>query len=276
MGVMRQILTAFALLAGLGIQQASAARFLASHRAVYDLSLDKASDKSGITALTGRMVYEFSGSACEGYTTNFRYVTRIDTDDVSRLTDQQTTTFEDGAGKNFSFVTKSFVDQDLDTEVKGTATRGPEGTKVKLVKPKVADLSLRESWFPTEHLVDLLGKAERGEHFYETNLFDGSDSADRVMNTSVVIGKRKQSTPDDPEYSALASLKHDSYWPVTIAYFDTKGDKARDMLPTYSISLRLHGNGVTRDLLMDYGDFSIKGTLVDLDVFKPNKEKCNQ
>jgi hypothetical protein len=154
MGFIRQFLIAAVLLGAFGAQQASA-RFLVSHRAIYDLALDKASDKSGITSLSGRMVYEFSGSPCEGYTTNFRYVTRINTDDVSRLTDQQTTTFEDGAGKTFSFVTKSLVDQELDKEVKGTATRGPDGITVKLTKPQKAEMSLQQTWFPTQHLVEL-------------------------------------------------------------------------------------------------------------------------
>ncbi len=108
---------------------ANAAASLVPHRAVYDLVLDKATDRSGITQLSGRMVYEFNGSACEGYTTNFRFVTKIDTNEASRLTDQQTTTFEDAGGKSFSFVTKSFVDQSLDKEVKGTATVGSEGAE---------------------------------------------------------------------------------------------------------------------------------------------------
>ncbi|TIV06286.1 MAG: DUF1849 family protein, partial [Mesorhizobium sp.] len=93
---------------------------LQAHRAVYDLSLDKASDRSGITGISGRMVYEFNGSPCEGYTVKFRFVTQIATNDnATKLTDQQTTTFEDAEGKTFSFVTKSFVDQNLDKEVKG-------------------------------------------------------------------------------------------------------------------------------------------------------------
>ena len=275
MGFIRQFLIAAVLLGAFGAQQASA-RFLVSHRAIYDLALDKASDKSGITSLSGRMVYEFSGSPCEGYTTNFRYVTRINTEDVSRLTDQQTTTFEDGAGKTFSFVTKSLVDQEPDKEVKGVAARSPDGITVKLTKPQKADLSLRQTWFPTQHLVELLDKAERGEHFYETSLFDGSDSADRVMTTTVVVGKHTETKPDDPEYAALGSMKHDRYWPVTIAYFDTSGDKAAEMLPTYTISLKLHDNGITRDLLMDYGDFSVKGKLVNLAVFDPHQDKCKQ
>ena len=119
-----------------------AAPSLAPHRAVYDLVLDKASDKSGITQLAGRMVYEFNGSACEGYTTNFRFVTKIDTNEASRMTDQQTSTFEDASGKSFSFVTKSFVDQSLDKEVKGTATVDPKGLKVDIEKPQTQSVEL--------------------------------------------------------------------------------------------------------------------------------------
>jgi hypothetical protein len=277
MRLTRPTVLAFACLAALGVHPALAARFLAPHRAVYDLSLDKATDKSGITGISGRMVYEFSGSACEGYTVKFRFVTQIDTDESSRLTDQQTTTFEDPEGKTFNFVTKSFVDQTLDKEVKGTATRNPDGTTVKLEKPQPRTLSLARTQFPTQHLVELLGKAEKGDKFYQTTLFDGSEDADRVMTTTVVIGKERNAAENDPELPALASLKPDRYWPVTIAYFDTsgKGDQGEG-LPTYRISFKLHDNGITRDLMMDYGDFSMKGKLVNLALFKPSREKCSQ
>ena len=38
-------------------------------------------------------------------------------------------------------------------------------------------------------------------------------------------------------------------------------------MPEYRISFKLYENGLTRDLEMDYGDFVIKGKLVDLAVF---------
>lgn len=72
---------------------------LIAHRAVYDLELKDATDRSGIEGMTGRMVYEFTGSACQGYKTDFRFVTQINTGDAVRMTDQQTTTFEDGGGE---------------------------------------------------------------------------------------------------------------------------------------------------------------------------------
>lgn len=258
------------------IAPALAVPMLQPHRAVYDLALDKASDRSGITGISGRMVYEFNGSPCEGYTVKFRFVTQIDTRDNTRLTDQQTTTFEDAEGKTFSFVTKSFVDQALDKEVKGTATREAKGLKVDIEKPEKNSVELGLTQFPTQHLVELIGKAEKGETFYETNLFDGSEDADKVMTTTVIVGKPAAADNGDPELPALAKLGKDKYWPVDIAYFD-ETNKSGEEVPEYRISFKLHENGLTRDLVMDYGDFSMTGKLVNLALFDQSPQKtCNR
>lgn len=259
----------------LGLAPAFAAPVLAPHRAVYDLVLDQASDRSGITGLTGRMVYEFNGSACEGYTVKFRFVTQIATRENTRMTDQQTTTFEDGEGKTFSFVTKSFVDQSLEREVKGTATREANGVKVRLDKPQADTLELIKTQFPTQHLAELIEKAEKGETFYETSLFDGSENADKVMTTTVIVGKKAEAPKTDPELPALASLGTDKYWPVDIAYFDQESEGGEEV-PQYRISFKLHENGLTRDLVMDYGDFSMTGKLVNLALFPTPQSDCKR
>lgn len=256
---------------------AAALPFLQPHRAVYDLSLEKATDRSGITGITGRMVYEFNGSACDGYTVKFRFVTQISTSDNARMTDQQTTTFEDGKGKTFSFVTKSFIDQQLDREVKGTATKEANGVRVELDLPQKNTIQLPSTQFPTQHLEELIAKAEKGETFYQTNLFDGSEDADRLMTTAVVVGKRAEPANDDPELPALKRLAKEGYWPVDIAYFDESKPGEGEELPDYRISFKLHANGLTRDLTMDYGDFSIRGKLVNLALFDTAPQKaCNQ
>lgn len=247
---------------------------LVPHRAVYDLALDNASDRSGITGLSGRMVYEFAGSACDGYTVTFRFVTRIDTDEASRLTDQQTSSYEDAEGRSFSFVTRSFVDKELNSELKGVARAGEEGTVVSLDKPEAKEVRLEATQFPTHHLKDLLARARKGETFYETTLFDGSEAADKVMTTTVVIGKEASAGSGDPELKAMAALAQARFRPVDIAYFDLDEAEADgEELPSYRISFKLYENGVTRDLLMDYGDFSLSGTLVDLDLFE-TPESC--
>jgi hypothetical protein len=249
---------------------------LIPHRAVYDLSLEKASEHSSITGIAGRMVYEFAGSPCDGYTVTFRFVTRIDTEEASRLTDQQTTTYEDGEGRNFSFVTRAFVDEELNSELKGSARAEPDRTVVSIEKPQKQELTLEPTHFPTRHLNELLANARKGETFYESTLFDGSEEADKVMTTTIVIGKPGKASAGDPELKAMGALAGASFWPVDMAYFDL-GEEGADgeELPTYRISFKLYENGMTRDLVMDYGDFSMTGTLVDLATFEA-PEGCTQ
>ena len=249
---------------------------LAQHRAVYDLKLSEASGSSGITGISGRMVYEIRGSACEGYTVRFRYVTQADTRDASQVTDQQTTTFEDADGKSFSFATKSYTDQNLDKELRGNATREPDGVKIQIDKPETKSIELEPTQFPTQHLVDLISRAKTGETFYETSIFDGSEDADKAMTTTVIVGRQSNTSNGDPEAKALDGLSGEKFWPVDIAYFDEATEGGEDT-PEYRISFKLYENGLTRDLEMDYGDFVIQGQLVDLAVFEPDaKSSCDK
>ncbi len=272
---MRSALTFLAATTMFSVLPAAAAPVLAPHRAVYDLVLDQASEKSGITGLQGRMVYEFSGSQCDGYTVTFRFVTKIAGRDSSRVTDQQTKTFESADGKNFTFATKSLVDQSLDKELIGSAVSEPDKLKVDIEKPAKNTLDLGKTQFPTQHLLEVISKAEQGQTFFETNLFDGSEDADKVMTTTVVVGKEASPQDNDPESKADAAvLASDRFWPVDIAYFDQKADGGEE-IPQYRISFKLHRNGITRDLEMDYNDFSMKGTLVSLAML-PQAAGCTQ
>lgn len=250
---------------------------LAQHRAVYDLKLSDSSDSSGITGISGRMVYEIRGSACEGYTVRFRYVTEAVTRDASQITDQQTTTFEDADGKSFSFATKSYTDQNLEKELRGNATREDDGVRIQIDKPETKSFELEPTQFPTQHLVDLIHRAKTGENFYETSIFDGSEDADKAMTTTVVVGKQATTTNADPELKALDGLSTEKFWPVDIAYFDETSEEGGEDTPEYRISFKLYENGLTRDLKMDYGDFVISGRLVDLAVFEPDaKSTCDK
>ncbi|RAZ82991.1 DUF1849 domain-containing protein [Mesorhizobium hawassense] len=266
----RLSLSAVLLSTAISMAPAFAVPALQAHRAVYDLSLNKASDRSGITGILGRMVYEFNGSPCEGYTVRVRFIIQVVAKDNTTLIDHQTTTFEDAEGKTFSFLTKSFVDQNLDKEVEGMATRGPKGLKVDIDKPLKSTLELGATRFPTSHLVEMIDKAEKGENFYQSNLFDGSEDANKVVTTAVVLGEKTDPDKSDPEAPALAKLATDKYWPVDIAYFDDAGKGGSDV-PEYRVSFKLHENGITRDLVMDYGGFSMTGKLVNLSLFDQTK-----
>lgn len=252
---------------------AHAATPLAAHRAVYDLSLDGTTDDSDVTGAAGRIVYEFDGSACDGYTTKFRMVTQLDGEETSRLSDMQSSSFEDGDGKSFSFISKTYVDQKLDKEVKGVATLGRGETTVSIEKPEPRTVTLEPARFPTQHTLEMIEKARQGVHFYQTMLFDASEDADKATMTTVAIGEQHKPAADDPERAAMGKLADEPYWPVQIAYFDLSDGNGEET-PNYRISFKLHGNGITRDMTMDYGDFSMTGRLVRLDLFDHAAESC--
>lgn len=258
--------SAAAILAAMPFSSVSAAG-LAPHRAVYDLQLKDASERSGIAGMYGRMVYEFNGNACEGYTVSFRFVTQINTGEETRLTDQQTTTYEDLKNRSFRFLTRSFTDDKLDKEVRGNARDDKNGVNVELTAPDTRAVELGESVFPTEHMLELIERAKKGERFFEARIFDGSDSGDKALMTTTILGKKEMPGSDDPDAAKAGTFAKQAFWPVTIAYYndDTKGDA----LPIYRMSFKLYENGITRDLTMDYGDFVLTGKLANLELFQP-------
>lgn len=249
-----------------------AARALVPHRAVYDLKLRDVSERSGIEGMFGRMVYEFTGSACTGFTTNFRFVTKIDTGEEMRLTDQQTTTFENANSGQFRFDTKSYTDEKLDKQVTGEAKDDPNGLKIALAKPDSREVDLTPAKFPTEHMLEVIENARAGKRFFEARIFDGSEDGDKSLMTSTVVGLQQTPAADDPDAKSAGEFSAKPYWPVTIAYYNE--DAKTDSLPVYRMSFKLYDNGITRDLTMDYGDFVLSGTLSKLELLDKQPETC--
>jgi len=237
---------------------------LVAHRAIYDLELKDATDRSGIAGMYGRMVYEFTGSDCTGFTTNFRFVTQIDTGDSNRMSDQQTTTFEDLTKHIFKFETKSFTDDALDKDVSGAAADDSKGIKVDLTQPSAKQIDLAESRFPTEHMLDIIQNAKLGKSFFEAHVFDGSDDGDRSLLATTVVGKAETPKIDDADADKAGAFAKTPFWPVTVAYFNEKSHG--DAMPVYRMSFKLYENGITRDLTMDYGDFVLTGKLTKLEM----------
>ncbi|THV25286.1 cell envelope integrity EipB family protein [Peteryoungia ipomoeae] len=247
---------------------------LVPHRAVYDIILKQASDRSGIESMRGRMVYEFAGSTCKGFSTNFRFVTRIDMGDGVRVTDQRSTTFEDVAAGRFRFDNKSYTDDQLDKDVSGDAADAGGKVKIELTGPDRRGLELAESRFPAEHMLEVIARARKGERIFESRIFDGSEDGDQSFLTTTIVGKLQEPSKTDPELEVAKQLVGADYWPVSIAYFNDKA--VGDQEPIYNQSFKLYENGVTRDLTLDYGDFVLAGKLTKLEVLGNPEAGCQQ
>ncbi len=244
---------------------------LVAHRAVYEMSLDDARQATGITGIDGRMVFEFSGSECDGYTLNMRMVTQMtDSQGQANLTDLRSSTWEQGNGQKFRFQSAQYLNDKLGDVTMGRAVREMPDAKVKVnvSQPARAELNLSgQVLFPTQHSIALIDAAQSGQSVLQAQIYDGSEKGQKVYDTTAFIGKPIPPGAD-PKIEAIAKDKGLSElvsWPVSIGYFEAKGG---DLTPSYQIDFRLYANGVSRELLIDYGDFSIHGTLSSLEYLK--------
>jgi EipB-like len=244
---------------------------LVPHRAIYEMTLDDARSASGITGIDGRMVFEFTGSPCDGYSLNMRMVTHMtDSQGQTNLTDLRSSTWEQGDGQKFRFQSAQYLNDKLGDVTIGRAVRevANAAVKVKLSQPAHAELNLSgQVLFPTQHSIALIDAARAGQTLFQARIYDGSEKGQKVYDTTAFIGALVQ-PGQDATLEAIAKEKGLgtlASWPVSIGYFEPKG---ADLTPSYQIDFRLYENGVSRELVIDYGDFSIHGTLTALEYLK--------
>ena len=265
-------IAALAMSAGIGLaapaQNSDVIEF-ASHRAVYDLKLASARGNRPVEAVRGRILYDFSGSQCEGYALQFRQVSEIDAGEgVRMMTDMRATTWEDAAAKSFRFNSQNYVDQKLKSAVDGSAERDASKAVVNLNKPAAKKVGIdTEVMFPTDHMRRIIAAAREGKTLLQGPVFDGSDTGEKIYDTLTVIGQPIEAEASKPDDAAgkdeqLSKMRR---WPVSISYFD-KSKAGGDQLPIYGIKFELYENGISRSLALDYNDFVVSGTMTSLET----------
>ena len=257
---------------GIGLRQATAltpADELASHRAVYELKLAQTRGNSPAMSARGRILYDFSGSACEGYALQFRQVSELDNGEGKvTLSDLRSTTWEDSAAKSYIFKSQNYLNETMIDSVDGKADRQNDKVVVALTKPIDKKFDLEAAIvFPTEHVRRIIAAAREDKSIIELPVYDGSEKGEKVYNTLTVIGRviaPNERVPTDAAAgkAALAGLKR---WPVTVSYFD-KASKSGEQAPVYAIKFELYENGISRALVLDYNDFAINGDLTSLEL----------
>ena len=257
--------------AGGGAEAAANGPFLA-HQALYELKLVKSRGSSSINSARGRILYNFSGSACEGYTSEFRQVSELDSGEGKvTLSDLRSTSWEDAAGKSYRFKIATRMNDSDSSPVDGVAERSGDHITVRLKQPEAKTFTLEGTTvFPTEQIQRIIAAAREGKSVLELTVYDGSDNGEKVYNTLSVIGQpipgdRTTASPDPSTVNDV--MKPLTRWPVTVSYYDREA-KAKDgeQTPVYAMSFELFENGVSRALVLDYNDFVISGALGKFDV----------
>jgi hypothetical protein len=243
---------------------------LSSHRAVYDLKLSTTRGKRAMSAVRGRILYDFSGSACEGYALQFRQVSELDSGEGKVVvSDLRATSWEDGAAKRLRFHSQNYFDDNLRDQVDGQAERDDGGVAVQLTKPGDKKVALKNDLvFPTEHVRRIIAAAREGKTLVQLLVYDGSDTGEKLYDTFAVIGKpiAPGEHKTDDATAGQAAFAGLTRWPVTISYFEHKAEQTGEQTPVYAITFELFENGISRALILDYGDFVLTGTMTSLEV----------
>lgn len=250
---------------------AASAPFL-SHQALYELKLVKSRGSATVNGVRGRILYNFAGSACEGYTSDFRQVSDLDSGEgKTTLSDLRSTSWEDGEGKSYRFKIDTRMNDGDPSEIDGVAERTGDRVTVKLKRPVEKTFTLDGATvFPTEQIHRIIDAARAGKSVLELSVYDGSDTGEKVYNTLTVIGQpiageRAVSEPDPS--TASDAMKALTRWPVTVSYYDqTAKADGGEQTPVYAMAFELYENGVSRALVLDYNDFVISGTMGKFNV----------
>ena len=104
-----------------------------------------------------------------------------------------------------------------------------------------------------------IDKAQAGENFISQHIFDGATAESAVL-VSAVIGPKVE---PDAEAAKQSALLNRPGWRVRLAFFpaDPKAEK-----PDYELGMLLLDNGVSRDMVIDYGEYSIRAKLDDIEA----------
>jgi EipB-like len=241
---------------------------IAPHRALYSMTLGSTRTDSGVVDANGTMDYEW-GETCDGWTIEQRYRLKMhyaesrDVDIASSFV-----TWESKDGLRYRFNQQQTRNGERDQEIRGEARLdGPgKGGVAEFTKPKPHTLKLAPGvLFPSAHTILLIDAAREGKTFISRQVFDGA-ADENAVQVSAVIGTKVTA---EPASAKLSPLLQRPGWYIRLAFFPVDANAEE---PDYELGMRLLDNGVSRDMMIDYGDYSIRAKLDDIEALE--KPQC--
>lgn len=255
---------------GLAPDLLAAAEWVEPHRAAYDLSLDRKQSGPDVAAAVGRLEFEWA-DVCSGWTVQQRSRVLLDRTDGPRVDFGWTlNAWEAKSGESYRFIIRRFLNGLETEETRGEARLerlGGEG-QARFEEPEGYEVALPEGTvFPTTHSLEIMARAERDALPFWRLVFDGSGDGEGLSGVSAVpirsIAPDRQKSSEVLLGEAGRLLRDEPAWRVQLAFF-APGEV--DSLPLHEQTLTLYRNGVADDLLFDYGDFSLRARLVELET----------
>ncbi|RDD62729.1 EipB family protein [Ferruginivarius sediminum] len=256
-------LVAVALTTGLtavaGQASAGTAELLA-HRAVYDVELAAARAQS-VSSVDGTMEFIWK-DVCNGWAMEYR--AHLSVSFAERGGSDLSWAFsawESDDGQRFRYFLRRFRNGEETELVRGKVTLKPEGGgTVHQREPEERTFDLpKDTMLPKAHTEAVLAAARSGDQFMFRHVFDGTGEDGGLFAVNAVVLEDMSEQPSELDTSLLRDVPS---WRVQLAFYPPD---ERNGTPESEQTIRLYDNGVVGNLKIDYGDFTVDGTLSELE-----------
>lgn len=242
--------------------QSAMAGTVVAHRAFYEMTIGQMNKNSTVLSVSGRSAYALERD-CDGWRSVEDYMIEFSgvEGNVQRIL-SHFESWESDSGDKYSFDIDEKSTFEGDKQYGGFAQLSAKGGNAYFTAGSDATVALPDdTYFPMKHVEEIIQSANQGAHIIAASLFTGAEPDDALMTTNTVIGGWR--SVEAPE--AFGGFAEEGFWPVHVAYFKPSATSSE---PSYEISFSLQPNGVVRDYEIDYGDFSIKVNLMNVEDVK--------
>lgn len=252
---------------------------LAPHEATYRLELEQNRPASQVISASGKLVFMLNDS-CDGWTNDQMLEIRLlYTEGEQTNLVVKNSSWEAKDGSIYTFASRTLRNGEQAEIYRGRASLSATGGEAVYSVPAGRTLQLSAGTvFPAQHSLMILRHAQAGEKVPARIVFDGTDEQ-AESEVSVFLSKPVPLADDKSITDSLRKhpLLQQAAWPTQLAFFsreDEKKPKASDNddatddtasgTPDYELRLDLLPNNVARRVLIDYGTFTMRGTLSEL------------
>lgn len=243
---------------------------LVSHKAIYDIRMVSSKNGAQVIGVNGKMLYTVKKS-CDGWISDHRFTLDYEYSGTPPVqVETKFTSFESFDGNSLNFSSNRMSNGEFDQELRGQAHISKDPMVENSANFSIpSDLSFKLSpttLFPVNHTIRLIEAAQKGQKIMNAKVFDGSDDKGPV-EINAVIGKKVK---PDSETKFDKTLMNVGGWSMRLAVF-TKNEED-EPLSDYEMTMELLENGIVKNMIVDYHDFSVSQKLVAIEPVKP--EEC--
>lgn len=137
------------------------------------------------------------------------------------------------------------------------------GGVAEFSKPEQSTIPLKSDvLFPTAHTLFLIDEAQAGVPFVVRQVFDGTTVDDATTISAAIGATLKPGEENADEHPIKTVLLDRPSWRMRLAFFPAE---SKAETPDYELGMRLMDNGVSQNMALDYGDYTVNARLAHIE-----------